>query len=665
MSIKRIEITGYRSIAYLNMKMNQITTLIGRNGSGKSNILSALNYFYKNLLTVQDEQNSFDTNNRLRNEICIRITYDLKQILKIIKRNLNDEKKEYENYYKKVLAISNHDEIIVELVKRKGKEIRWNVSYNTRQIIASLFPVYFIDSRQIELTDWTNLWNLIGDLFKFRNEDSERIQSTIRTIVESNDSSVKKKLNHLQDIFEQEHINVKRLTSRQIGQMLAEMLVGGQRFQYDEKNLREYSNGTNAFNYTTILIDILAIMKKYKLKEPIIVLDEPEISLHHTMIDQLMEKIFWAADQVQFLLSTHSARCVKMLLENEEDISAIYHVALKENYSKVRRVRNLSEQEERERIVVTESYTGSCFAKMILNVEGETELELFKNKYLRMLFPVLKEVEIVMGMSNKVVHNLTAPSKRNYQIPGLAVMDMDKVLAKKDGENAFLFTELKDYQIDREIYHYGAKRQKTLALRRRIKRMCSQCKFSYRYPLFSCDDPNFECLLDLIVEYYRNYDVFLWRNTVEGALITAENQQVFKKYVNAGGLSLEERKNTVEYWKLFQDKKNLQLNYLRMLFSGKPDYLLTKKQIKKQNPQIDENLWNVLCTVKKTSGWVSKWLEFYFLDLAEIQHPERQGFREFGRWIEADANYQQAVEAVQKNFPQLYALVHKIEVTLR
>lgn len=72
--------------------------------------------------------------------------------------------------------------------------------------------------------------------------------------MESNDSSVKKKLNHLQDIFEQEHINVKRLTSRQIGQMLAEMLVGGQRFQYDEKNLREYSNGTNAFNYTTILI---------------------------------------------------------------------------------------------------------------------------------------------------------------------------------------------------------------------------------------------------------------------------------------------------------------------------------------------------------------------------------------------------------------------------
>lgn len=102
-----------------------------------------------------------------------------------------------------------------------------------------------------------------------------------------------------------------------------------------------------------------------------------------------------------------------------------------------------------------------------------------------------------------------------------------------------------------------------------------------------------------------------------------------------------------------------------MLFSGKPDYLLTKKQIKKQNPQIDENLWNVLCTVKKTSGWVSKWLEFYFLDLAEIQHPERQGFREFGRWIEADANYQQAVEVVQKDFPQLYALVHKIEVTLR
>ena len=148
MAIKTIEISGYRSIAHIVLNMDNITAFIGRNGSGKSNILSALNYFYRNLTGIYDEVNIFDTTNSLRNEICIKITYDMRQILRIVQRNLKsaagEEKgisKEYETYYQKIRAIAQKDELVVRLIRRKSRPVEWNIDYNVRQIIAAVFPV--------------------------------------------------------------------------------------------------------------------------------------------------------------------------------------------------------------------------------------------------------------------------------------------------------------------------------------------------------------------------------------------------------------------------------------------------------------------------------------------------------------------------------------------
>ena len=127
-------------------------------------------------------------------------------------------------------------------------------------------------------------------------------------------------------------------------------------------------------------------MKQYKLKEPVIILDEPEISLHQVMVDRMMENIFAMSGKVQFLMSTHSPRCMKMMLEREETDFGIYHVVLKDRYTRLAKVKNLAEEETRERAVITEAYTNSCFARMVVSVEGETELEVLKNKYLRSFF---------------------------------------------------------------------------------------------------------------------------------------------------------------------------------------------------------------------------------------------------------------------------------------
>ena len=660
MAIKRLEISGYRSIDNIDMEAKQIVGLIGQNGSGKSNILSALNYFYKNLISEWDEKGIFDTYNSFRNEICIRITYDLKNILKISQHNLNgmeEEHKGYEKFYQKIQGISRNDEVILELRKRKGRPAVWNVSYNIRQIIAAVYPVYFVDARQIMLTDWTNIWNLIGDLLKLQNEESGILRDDITEMVMKHDSGTANKIQQLKKVLNEKMINVRQLTSGELGKIISEIVLGGQMFQYGERSLKEHSNGTNAFNYTLFLIEILNLIKLYKLKEPVVILDEPEISLHNVMIDLLMERIIEASEDLQFFLSTHSSRCVKDIMEEEMDC-VIYHVALKGKYSNAKKVKNLSNQEVRERVIISEAYTNTCFAKMVVNVEGETEIELLKNKYLREVFPCLKNLEIVKGMSNQTVANLVTPEKRNYQTSCISVIDMDKVMKKK--KNSFQFVLLKDCCAEKEAYYYGKKRKDTLYLRKRIDSMCRKCHFSYELPLFSCSDPNFECLLKLVRQYYENYHFFVWKNTIEGALITADNKDVFCEFVRSSGL-IKKRMKDVS-WYLNTRKSNEQLNYIRLVFSGKSDFLLTKKQIKENNNKIDSDIEYNLETVDKTSGWVSQWMEYYFLRIAGIDRDDPNKYRKFRHWVRKEGAKEKAVMEFQLDFKELYALLKRIEI---
>lgn len=675
MAIKTIEISGYRSIAHIVLNMDNITAFIGRNGSGKSNILSALNYFYRNLTGIYDEANIFDTTNSLRNEICIKITYDMRQILRIVQRNLKpaagEEKgvsKEYETYYQKIRAIAQKDELVVRLIRRKSRPVEWNVDYNVRQIIAAVFPVYFIDARNIALTDWTNLWELIGDFVKLKNEKSQELRKDITDKVKS-DFTTARKLEQIEQIFEEKQVTIRSLTSKQLGKMLAEVALGGQMFQYAERNLQQYSNGTNAYNYTNMMIAILGEMKQYKLKEPVIVLDEPEISLHQVMVDRLMENMFAMSGRVQFMVSTHSPRCMKMMLEREEQDYNIYHVVLRDKYTRIAKVKNLSEEESRERAIITETYANSCFARMVVSVEGETELEVLKNKYLRKIFPVLSELEFVMGMSNNVIQNLTSPGSRNYQVPTLSVIDMDKALKKQSGKNRFKFKDVRiDKQNDRESYWYGKRRSDTLGVKRRILSMCAKCNFTYQYPLYSCNDENFTCLLELIKRYYGCYDMFLWNTTIEGALITRQNSTQFmdfmREYLKARGTDRVIREKIDSYCNKFKNNPNIRLNYLRMIFSGKCDYLLTKKEVKKENARIHEALLNTLEKIHKTENWVSRWLETYFLALAGISETDKARFQKFSHWLEKEENYRHTMKKFRIDFAELHAFLEKIQVTL-
>lgn len=65
MGIENIEIENYKSIKKCKLNLKQLNALIGENGCGKTNIISAIRYFYSNLISENNDEEIFDKNNSL------------------------------------------------------------------------------------------------------------------------------------------------------------------------------------------------------------------------------------------------------------------------------------------------------------------------------------------------------------------------------------------------------------------------------------------------------------------------------------------------------------------------------------------------------------------------------------------------------------------------
>ena len=197
--------------------------------------------------------------------------------------------------------------------------------------------------------------------------------------------------------------------------------------------------------------------------------------------------------------------------------------------------------------------------------------------------------------------------------------------------------------------------------------MCEKCNFTFQYPLYSCQDQNFRCLRELIKTYYRNYDMFIWDTTIEGALITSKN---CIQFISCMGKYIKDKvkpaiwNDIYTYLQKYDREPNIKLNYLRMIFSGKSDYLLTKKQLKKENKKINDDIWDTLYKIPKTGNWVGFWLELYFLGLAGLDSSDEMRFRKFCNWLEKEENQRKTIRKFKNDFVELHALIEKIQMTL-
>ena len=159
MPFTHIRIENFKSIKRCDLEFGKLNALIGANGTGKTNILDALNYFYINLTEHNIQNDIFDLNNRFSNQMKITLTFDLSDFVKISKSHTDEvsmlfeedsDKDRYRSYYKAILALASkqlNSQFSICLTQFKDKGIQWSEKYEHRFIIKSLFPFFYVNSR--------------------------------------------------------------------------------------------------------------------------------------------------------------------------------------------------------------------------------------------------------------------------------------------------------------------------------------------------------------------------------------------------------------------------------------------------------------------------------------------------------------------------------------
>ena len=79
MPLTRLIIKNYKSIKDCDISLSDLNVLIGGNGTGKTNLLDAISYFYRNLTETNPSNMVFDENNHYSNELRITLVYDLSE----------------------------------------------------------------------------------------------------------------------------------------------------------------------------------------------------------------------------------------------------------------------------------------------------------------------------------------------------------------------------------------------------------------------------------------------------------------------------------------------------------------------------------------------------------------------------------------------------------
>lgn len=635
MTIKSIEIKNFKSIENLNLTVNNLHAFMGKNGVGKSTILKATNYFYDNLVDINITNKNFDSENTYKNELNINIKYDLSRIYHLSTGNF---RKKLNIMLAKNKKYVQDKTLEVKFSQNKAGEVRWNIDYDERYIIFNTHPIYFCDTRSLKLTDWDSIWNVVGDLVNAK--DANDIE---KNLFHSLKHDSFKKFNSYSKLFE-DFMKSNKLSFNKSNRKdkiisLLQLQLGGKEFINKAEKLEYYSDGTNSNNYLSFLIYIAYEISRRRLKDVTIFLDEPELGLHPSMIDTLMEKIVDYSEYVKFMIFSHSPRLISYILKNNGEISKVY---LEKNYTEVIELANSNENKHK--LLISENEASYLFADYLLFVEGITEIELFSNKILRNLFPVLKKIDLVNTKSNDHVMRVLLPENNKSKIPYLILVDLDKLV----GFNNFVsnqekmefyltniwyspFNEKGNFR-SKNKYNYAKKEAKqNLKFLNNIEQYKKQSfPINNKWGLVE----NFDTVYQNIKSICLSYNLYPVRTTIEGVLINRNSLKYIKRW----------KKHSFK--KINNISKENELIIYRLLFDGKTDILTNHSKSTLLN---DYKIGN---RISKNSNWISEFFQFYYENiLSQKQYAK-------------DYNNSEKRKRFAHDFPELYDIIKIIEKSL-
>lgn len=666
MPVTHVRIENYKSIKRCDIDLNDITALIGPNGTGKTNILDAISYFYNNLTEENISDDIYDANNKFCNQAKITLTFDISNFVLISKTQASEwellfgdcaGKSRYGEYFKSIYSLisSNKEKTIsIQLSQIKGKGIQWSEPYQRRIIVKSLFPFFYIDARNLDINEWSQVWSILGELAKVSNSEKKSLEKQIREVIESN-CEMANKVKAIRTIFELSELSVEPEASKEFASSLSKIYFSGKKIYQRGRNLKYFSAGTNSVKYIELLLRAINEIARNKMKEPVILIDEPEISLHPNYIDELADIITAMDNKLRMVISSHSSRLIKKLMPYERMV--LYNVKFNNRYTVIGLMKKFQQYSTPSKYRVTDDHINSYFSKGILFVEGETELELFSNPYLQILFPQLKNIDIFQAMTQEPILNIMSPKKNKSKIPYICLIDADKAIRFNNSTGKLEL--IKEYfNNPKEKFRFKNKKEQSnyiYHLHLRILNMVNKLRVHYYKPFFSCNDPNYDTFKKAVHEYLLYYSTFTLDTTIEGSLINKRNYSYALEY-------LEKNTSTRDFTSfinfLNSQKSADKMNIIRLIFNGKTDLLKKydgKNGVKNVLPNSTSLVLDKVMIGKKTSGWVSDYIDCFF---AQNMPPEQEKTPKVMRQIiKSDKTkltfYKELFECY---FPELYSL---------
>ena len=664
MALTRIVINGFKSIEHCDISLSEINVFLGENGSGKTNLLEAISYFYSNLTETILSNDVFDENNRFNNEIRIALIYDLSDFVKISKSNADEatdfpddtptSKAKYASYYKTIISMASKSAsnlIRVELSQTKGHPIHWNCSYEDRFTLKSLFPIFFINTRDLDISEWKKVWDALGELSKVSNTERKAIETSISEILLDESKEIARKLHDISKIFQVSNVNIKPAASKDFAKNLSKIFFSGETIQQNGKRLAYYSTGTNSVKYVELLLRTIDEISRLKLKEPIVLFDEPEISLHSKFVDELAAAMLETSSKLCLMISTHSARLIKNLIIQSNDLK-LFNVTLLNKHSRIQGMKKFPQYSPVSKYRVTDDHINSYFSRAILFVEGESELELFSNPYLQKLFPVLANVDVFKAMTDSPILKIMTPKLLQTHTPYLCLIDMDKALQYNSKKKTFTLKPEYQNKESREYLKYRNKHEVDPYLfhhHHRINAMAEKLRVHYYLPFMGCDDLYYREFITTLKDYLLKYNVFAFETTVEGALINHRTQSFSLTF-----LSTRTKETDFRGFHAYFDtlRKTDRINCLRMVFKGKSDLLQSWSNVCGNLSPNDKATIEKVSIGNKTS-WISDFLDTFFY----TNTGGAKSLKEFQRYIQDEKKRKHLIEEFKYSFPELFSIL--------
>lgn len=606
MGISKIKIENFKTISRLQLKLeeNGIICLLGKNGAGKTTVINAINYLYKIAEEPYKIEQVIDKKNPYVQKMIIELFFDFSKLQKkTTNRYIEENLLEFEKY------IKNY-QLPLKMIQYKNGLIEWypiNDVYKVRKLL-KIFPLYFIDVRRIPLHEWSDLWEIVSDLaISGIEQDSTYIKNNLTNLFkEIYGEKYTKAINIVEKIFQEENITI---NDREYKKRFKNAIIsnfGGEIFKIKEQYINYYSDGMNSLKYMTVFLKLVINLSKTAWKDITIIFDEPEISLHPQYIEELSDNICELSCNNAIILSTHSNHLVSSLIRNYANIF-FFQVYNNNGYAKIKKINDFFE--EKDKYLIGSEESSSYFSDLTVLVEGQTEIQLFKNKRINDLYPFLRKVTFYNTKSNDSVTKLMLMNGKST-VNFLNIIDMDKIL--QYSKNKFIFRSgnktvnpvrnLNNDKSERYLY-YGERKKDTYIQKKKIDELVER-DIAVEIKNVCLRGNNYSSLIYNIKKYCKEYNCFPFRTTVEGAIICSRSINIILEWLQ---INWEQKKYNEFIDIISVYNKKIQEVIIRCIFHGKVDIL--EKKIK------DDKICKIVNQYSKgdkVDGWIFDFFNWYF-----------------------------------------------------